>query len=349
MSRLKANLANSDGAAGRGAIAAFRSVGARQQAHCRGNTREEPVDATDVAVVLVLCFWDISYSDRIPVFKKNLRDSALDPPSRLASRWLVHDRPACGICGSRAARPDRAGVFLSCQANTRISCETPGARMRTRRHLSGPPWRREGVSSASSGCSTAPATRCRLRLQVIQVYEDYRDFEPSVEVRARVEMLLGRLTSAQAQGLGSVVLTNQAALSRAGRRQKTWNRGRKVPLASSLGSYHRAWKGEPAWIRILVDNTLAIAPRWAHQLPAVATVCVASVLYHEVGHHIHATTHPEYREREDVAEEWSKRLTRELVFDRYWYVAVPLAALIRVYRWFVKRRTLEWRGSTTRP
>jgi hypothetical protein len=38
---------------------------------------------------------------------------------------------------------------------TRSSCEMPGARIRTRRHLTCTAWRREGVASASSGCSTA--------------------------------------------------------------------------------------------------------------------------------------------------------------------------------------------------
>ena len=84
--------------------------------------------------------------------------------SRHSFRLAVTSRKPAGF--SLLARPFRAGqsdfrcyrASFVCAPNTRISCETPGARMRTRRHLSGTPWRREGVSSASSGCSAAPLT-----------------------------------------------------------------------------------------------------------------------------------------------------------------------------------------------
>ncbi len=146
-----------------------------------------------------------------------------------------------------------------------------------------------------------------------------------------------------------MVLTNRAALSRDGRRHKTWSRGKKVPLADSMASYQHAWKGQQAWIRVLVDNVLADIPRWALRLPAVPTVCLAMVLYHEVGHHIHATSRPEHREREDVADQWSKRLTRRLVLQRYWYLAPPLALLIPPLRWLVRRRLRATRGRSVRP
>lgn len=132
---------------------------------------------------------------------------------------------------------------------------------------------------------------------MVQVVEDYRDFEPPTDVRGHIEMLLSRLRPSQVQGLASVVLTNRAALSHDGRRHKTRARGKKVPLAESLGSYQQAWKGQPPGIRVLVDNALGDIPRWALRLPVVPTVCLAMVLYHEVGHHIHATSQPEPRER----------------------------------------------------
>jgi hypothetical protein len=60
-------------------------------------------------------------------------------------------QPAClpllrsfRVLGGTSAAPIGPG-------DTRTSCETPGARMGTRRHLPGTPWRREGVSPASSG------------------------------------------------------------------------------------------------------------------------------------------------------------------------------------------------------
>ena len=83
--------------------------------------------------------------------------------SRRSFRLAVTSRKPASL--SLLARPFRAGqsdfrcyrASFVCAPNTRISCETPGARMRTRCHLSDIPWRREGVSSASSGCYAAPS------------------------------------------------------------------------------------------------------------------------------------------------------------------------------------------------
>ncbi|OGW31122.1 MAG: hypothetical protein A2088_05855 [Nitrospirae bacterium GWD2_44_7] len=44
------------------------------------------------------------------------------------------------------------------------------------------------------------------------------------------------------------------------------------------------------------------------------------VLFHELGHHIHHTMSPKFKEREDVAEEWSKKLFREYNRNRYSYL-----------------------------
>jgi hypothetical protein len=46
---------------------------------------------------------------------------------------------------------------------------------------------------------------------------------------------------------------------------------------------------------------------------------LGEVLFHEIGHHIHYTQAPEFREREDVAEDWKKRLSKIYFRKRYWY------------------------------
>jgi hypothetical protein len=58
------------------------------------------------------------------------------------------------------------------------------------------------------------------------------------------------------------------------------------------------------------------------------------VLFHEIGHHIHATIKPEHREKEDVADVWGKKLRTNFAREKYWYlirVAKPLAWSIRAW------------------
>jgi hypothetical protein len=59
-------------------------------------------------------------------------------------------------------------------------------------------------------------------------------------------------------------------------------------------------------------------------------------LYHELGHHIHETQRPEYRERENVADTYAFRLLRRYWLRR-WYVL-----LLTGIGWVVSPRI--WRG-----
>jgi hypothetical protein len=50
------------------------------------------------------------------------------------------------------------------------------------------------------------------------------------------------------------------------------------------------------------------------------TAVFAKVLFHEIGHHVHRTVSPEFREKEDVADDWGKKLTQNYFRKHYWYV-----------------------------
>jgi hypothetical protein len=73
---------------------------------------------------------------------------------------------------------------------------------------------------------------------------------------------------------------------------------------------------------------------------------LGEIIFHEIGHHIHATTQPEYREREDVADEWQRRLLRAYLRRHYGYLR-PLGALssflVRFVRLFKGFREAEAR------
>lgn len=132
-----------------------------------------------------------------------------------------------------------------------------------------------------------------------------------------------------------IVLTNHDALSHDKRRRKLWSRRRKVPLKYALGSYHQAWKGDPAWIDLFVDRITAYYTfPFMFRLPILPYMPFGEVLYHEIGHHIHKTIRPEFQEREDVADKWRDKLTRRFIRQQYWYlmpVLLPLAGTVQLW------------------
>lgn len=56
-------------------------------------------------------------------------------------------------------------------------------------------------------------------------------------------------------------------------------------------------------------------------IPLLREISIGEVLYHELGHHIHACARPEHREKEDVADDWGRKMewpvcTKTLLVDR---------------------------------
>jgi hypothetical protein len=134
---------------------------------------------------------------------------------------------------------------------------------------------------------------------------------PPFDVAAKIEKMLDPIPLKYLNGLSEIVLTNTAGLSRKLRRSMTKSRKRKVIAAEAAGLYYQEWKGRPAWIKIYVDNTLR---NWESgiwlKLGFFREMLLGDVLFHEIGHHIHKTVRPEFREREDVADDWKTKLRR---------------------------------------
>lgn len=144
---------------------------------------------------------------------------------------------------------------------------------------------------------------------MVDVIEAYRDYEAPAGTRTSVETLLETVEPSLTAGLGSVVLTNTAALTGSRKRAFSWWHGRKLRHATQArGMYHRAWHGQAAWVELFVDQTMRDTPRWLQRHHLIRIGLLGPVLYHELGHHIHATSHPEYAEPEGVADDWAKRL-----------------------------------------
>jgi hypothetical protein len=131
------------------------------------------------------------------------------------------------------------------------------------------------------------------------------------------------------QGLGSIVLSSQTDLSQKKRRQKNWRLGRKISTSQTLGYYQRAWNGKPAFIDLYIDKIFAEVPAWTTCFPMVAFFVISAVFFHELGHHIHHTKRPEFKEPEGVADEWSKKFSVRAIRKRYWYLRPFLPNIAR--------------------
>jgi hypothetical protein len=173
-----------------------------------------------------------------------------------------------------------------------------------------------------------------------EIVEDYKSYQPPVHGADIIRGLVQCVPSEYLHALSAVVITNSAALSHKRRREKTWHRKRQFRVAACLGTYHQKWQGSPAWIEIFVDNLAASCPKSFLRIPPLRDFVFAHVFYHELGHHIHKVLHPEYREREDVADKWRGYLIRLFFERKYWYLA-PLTAPLSLAQWLMRVTRLD--------
>jgi hypothetical protein len=170
----------------------------------------------------------------------------------------------------------------------------------------------------------------------LPIYESYGKYRPPRKTVPVVRALLATVPDEYLLGLAAIVLCSAGSLSRKKRRSRSWSRGKKVFLHAAYGSYRQNWRGEGARIELYVDNIYRRLPSILARLPLLSSLCIAETLFHELGHHIHYTVRPEFKEREDVADQWSKTLMRQAIRKRYWYL-VPVLKLARIISPFTNR------------
>jgi len=162
------------------------------------------------------------------------------------------------------------------------------------------------LSDDRAGSSREPDGGPLTRPKLVTYFHEYT---PPFDVRPLLLRMLRSLPPEYLVGLDSIVLTSTDTFSRKRRRSKTRSRGRTVKVVKTLGLYHRGQEGKNAWIEIFVDR---IFDGWERgfwlKLPLARDFLLAPVLFHEIGHHIHTTIRPEFREREDVADRWQVKL-----------------------------------------
>lgn len=171
---------------------------------------------------------------------------------------------------------------------------------------------------------------------VPQVIENYSHFEPPRQLRALIEELLNAVPPKYLVGLKTILLTNQTAMTRDQRRQKVSGRKDKDGLAEARGAYYRATNSSPAYVLLLVDNTLISWPPWVLRVPYFRYAVLSEVLYHEIGHHIHAVYQPVHEGQENVAEDWQRKLNGIFLRRRYWYLRTILYPARKLAEFIVK-------------
>ena len=132
----------------------------------------------------------------------------------------------------------------------------------------------------------------------LEIKEAYLDYTPPVNATVIVDRLLRTVPDKYLVGLDCVVLTNEAALPRRNRRGRAWSRKRKVDRTHIAGRYHGG--AAHPYIELRVDKIFGGLGHVAIRVPFLRNVVFGHVLFHEVGHHIHRTIRPEFKERKTL-------------------------------------------------
>ncbi|NUM56239.1 MAG: hypothetical protein HUU46_21580 [Candidatus Hydrogenedentes bacterium] len=161
----------------------------------------------------------------------------------------------------------------------------------------------------------------------VKFVEAYKDYTPPFPLIPELRSSLRVIPPKFLMGLNRIVLTNTGALPRRRRRAKTYSRKRTVRIPDAIGLYHPAWNGEAPYIEIFVNKAVIMgATRYYSQ--HLTILALSSVLFHEIGHHIHFTKYPEQGEWERIAEKHQKKYTKRLLWRQSFRHPVALASFL---------------------
>lgn len=172
----------------------------------------------------------------------------------------------------------------------------------------------------------------------VEIVEYYEDYEPPIDATKVTRKLIDSIPQKYLLGLGKIIITNRSRLTQRELRKKTKSRKRKVSMTNVRGLYHYRTPASPAWVEIFIDRVGTLNLSFFQKIPFLREHAFSEVLYHEIGHHIHTVVRPEQsREREDIADEWQKKLWSYYVRKRYWY----LMPLLRVLQWIIQTKVVK--------
>jgi len=152
--------------------------------------------------------------------------------------------------------------------------------------------------------------------RTLPIISAYKCFKPPFDIEATLRGALRVVPAKYVVGLDRVVLADATGLPRGRRRAKTYSRKRTVRIPEALGLYHQATRDRRAYIEIFVDNQVASGEGFGRLLHELDALMLASTLFHEIGHHIHFTKHPEQGEPERIAEKYQFQFTKRYSWRR---------------------------------
>ena len=147
-----------------------------------------------------------------------------------------------------------------------------------------------------------------------------------------VDRLLKKVPNKYLGNLHQVIIINSKNLNHKYRRKKVKSGNNTYRYKDCRGFYYQEWKGRPAYIELIIDNILLNWPIVLVKIPFIYDNLIAETLYHELGHHIHKYHEPIFKEKENVAEAWSKRLSNYYLRRRYWYLSVIFFIPFKIFQ-----------------
>jgi hypothetical protein len=158
----------------------------------------------------------------------------------------------------------------------------------------------------------------------ISVIKQYSDRFSGLDLETSTELILGHVPPQMLHGISTILLRETSNLSRKELDRLGRTRARRPSGKSLLGAYFPATRAQAAHIELFVDQILDGWPKILLQIPILRNFLLSEVIFHEVGHHAEFKKN-NFREKERLAIQWSKRLRRRFIRQRYGY--------LRPFRW----------------
>lgn len=150
-----------------------------------------------------------------------------------------------------------------------------------------------------------------------------------------LELLLRYVPEEHLEGLHTIVVTNSEYMRKAVP-GKYIQEKRRFRAADYRGMYCN----REIWLIIdrICDVELFMI------IPPARTILIGEVLYHEIGHYIHAMQQPGFKkEKEAFAAECKDRLMQSFVSQRYWY----LRGILKLFAPLIRPLYRKWQRSVS--
>ena len=168
----------------------------------------------------------------------------------------------------------------------------------------------------------------------IPLIENYNDYPAPCFIKDSINRLLSGIPQKYLIGIKSIILTNSKSLTSD---RKKDDKNKLKNGWQTLAFYNPQRKSKPAFITMYIDRIIKDFPPLALKFHIIIDVIIGHVLFHEIGHHIHYSKIPEYRDREKVADKWIGKLGRKYLWRRYWYFMLFLSPIITAYKRLKKK------------